>query len=51
MRRAVADTPDPFTDQLNRDQRFFLGWATAWRTQRTPERIKMLVAADPHAPP
>ena len=37
MQHAVAGQPDPKIDGLSRDQRFFLGWATAFRTQITPE--------------
>ena len=50
MQRAVAGKPDPMVDGLSRDQRFFLGWATAFRTQYTPEQLKVIVASDPHAP-
>ena len=50
MQRAVAGQPDPRVDGLSRDQRFFLGWATAFRTKYTPELLKVLVASDPHAP-
>jgi len=51
MQHATAGTPDPKIDGLSRDQRFFIGWATAWRKQMSPERLKVLVASDPHAPP
>jgi putative endopeptidase len=51
LQRATAGTPDPMTDGLTRDQRFFIGYATAWRRQMSPERIKVLVASDPHSPP
>lgn len=50
MQRAVAGKPDPMIDGLSRDQRFFLAWATAFRTQYTPELLKVVVASDPHAP-
>ena len=50
MQRAVAGQPDPKIDGLTRDQRFFLGWATAFRTNFTPELIKVLVVSDPHSP-
>ncbi len=50
MQRAAAGRPDPRIDGLSRDQRFFLGWAIAFRTQYTPELLKVLVASDPHAP-
>jgi putative endopeptidase len=50
MQRAAAGKPDADIDGFSRDKRFFLGWATAWRTQFTPELLKVLVASDPHAP-
>ena len=31
-------------------QRFFLGWAQAWRGKRRPESMKMALATDPHSP-
>jgi len=51
MEHAAAGTPDPKIDGLSREQRFFIGWATAWRKQLLPERLKVLVASDPHSPP
>jgi putative endopeptidase len=50
MQRATAGKADPNIDGLSRDQRFFLGWATAFRTQFTPEQLKILVASNSHAP-
>jgi putative endopeptidase len=50
LRRATADRPDPMIDGLSRDQRFFLGFATAFRTQFTPELLRVAIASDPHAP-
>jgi putative endopeptidase len=50
MQRAAAGQPDPMIDGLSRDQRFFLGWATAFRTQFTPEYLKVILASDPHSP-
>ncbi len=47
---AVGDAPDPETDGLTRDQRFFLSWATIWRNKITPESQKVQLAVDPHAP-
>jgi len=42
------DTPpiDGFTPQ----QRFFLSWASVWRTNYTDESIRLLVNVDPHSP-
>ncbi|MBE2290894.1 MAG: peptidase, partial [Xanthomonadaceae bacterium] len=50
MKAAVGDTPDPMTDGLTRDQRFFLNWATVWRRNFTPEELKNRIATDEHAP-
>jgi putative endopeptidase len=50
MRLATAGKPDPKTDGLTRDQRFFLSFATTWRQQRTPEFTKVLANTDPHSP-
>jgi len=50
MRLAVGDKPDPKTDGLSRDQRFFLGFAVSWRDRYTPDLLKVLVASNPHAP-
>ena len=37
-------------DGLTPAQRFFTGWAQAWRGKRRPEAMKMLLATDPHSP-
>lgn len=50
MKAATAGTPDPKTDGLTRDQRFFLNWATVWRRNFTPEELAVRLATDPHAP-
>ncbi|HET9862914.1 MAG TPA: M13-type metalloendopeptidase [Steroidobacteraceae bacterium] len=50
FQKAVAGKPDPKIDGLTRDQRFFLGYAAAWREKYTPELTKLIVASDPHAP-
>ncbi len=49
MRKAAGDTPDPMTDGLSRDQRFFLSWATVWRRNFTPEELSKRLATDEHA--
>ena len=48
-RKAAGDTPDPMTDGLTRDQRFFLSWATVWRRNFTPEELTKRLATDEHA--
>ena len=50
MRIATAGTPDPMTDGLTRDQRFFLTFAAIWRDQYAPQYQKMLIATNGHAP-
>jgi putative endopeptidase len=51
MNLATAGTPDPKTDGLSRDQRFFLNFGTSWRSQMTPDVTKLIVASNEHAPP
>jgi len=49
MKKATAGTPDPMTDGLTRDQRFFLSWATVWRRNFTPEELSKRLVTDEHA--
>jgi predicted metalloendopeptidase len=41
----------PVIDGWTGDQRFFLGWAQAWREKRRPEEEKRLLTIDSHSPP
>ncbi len=50
MKVAAGNTPDPMTDGLTRDQRFFLNWATVWRRNFTPEELAVRLKTDSHAP-
>jgi putative endopeptidase len=50
FQKAVAGKADPKTDGMTRDQRFFLGFASAYRVKYTPELTKLIVASDPHSP-
>ncbi|HET8881342.1 MAG TPA: M13-type metalloendopeptidase [Solimonas sp.] len=50
LQATTANKPDAKLDGLTRDQRFFIGWATAWRGRYTPELEKIIIASDPHAP-
>ena len=50
MKKAAGDTPDPNTEGLTRDQRFFANWATVWRRNFTPEELNVRLTTDPHAP-
>ena len=40
----------PVLDGLTGVQRFFLGWAQAWRTKGRDEEVVRRLATDPHAP-
>jgi putative endopeptidase len=50
MKKATAGKPDPMTDGMTRDQRFFLNWATVWRRKMTKEELAVRLETDPHAP-
>ncbi|HEU4773952.1 MAG TPA: M13-type metalloendopeptidase [Lysobacter sp.] len=50
MKKATEGTPDPMTDGLTRDQRFFANWATVWRRNFTDDELKVRLTTDPHAP-
>jgi predicted metalloendopeptidase len=50
--RLSLDGEEPSViDGLTGDQRFFVGWARAWRVQSRPEESIRRLAIDPHAPP
>jgi putative endopeptidase len=42
--------PSPVIDELSGDQRFFMGWAQAWRLKAREEYLRQQVLADPHSP-
>jgi putative endopeptidase len=50
LQTAALGKADATIDGLTRDQRFFYGFATAWRSQATPERQKVMAVSDPHSP-
>jgi putative endopeptidase len=50
MKKATDGTPDPKTDGLTRDQRFFLNFGTVWRRNFTPDELKYRITNDEHAP-
>lgn len=49
-RISLDDEQAPVIDDFTGDQRFFLGWAQAWRGKARPEEAKRLLAVDPHSP-
>jgi len=41
--------PEPI-DGFTADQRFFMSWATVWRTKIRPEALRNQIKTDPHSP-
>jgi putative endopeptidase len=51
MQKALAKNGRPgLLDGFTPEQRFFLGWAQAWRSLQRDEGLKVQVASDPHSP-
>jgi putative endopeptidase len=50
LQKASAGKEDSKPDGLTRDQRFFYGWASVWRTNTRPEAVKVRLVSDPHSP-
>jgi putative endopeptidase len=46
---SLAGRPSPRIDGLTGDQRFFMGWAQAWRAKARDAYLQRQVLADPHA--
>ncbi|WP_280153496.1 M13 family metallopeptidase [Piscinibacter sp. XHJ-5] len=49
-RRSLGGKPAPVIDGLSGDERFYLGWAQAWRSKTRPERALHLLTIDTHSP-
>ena len=49
-RMSLGGKEAPVMDGLTGDQRFFAGWAQAWRAKTRDEALRNQVMADPHAP-
>lgn len=48
---ATAGRPaQPVIDGYTPEQRFFMGYAQSWRNKLRPERLRVLIATNPHAP-
>ncbi|WP_417067718.1 M13 family metallopeptidase [Niveibacterium terrae] len=45
-----AGKPAPVIDGLSGEQRFFLGWARAWREKSREAALLQRITADPHSP-
>jgi putative endopeptidase len=47
---SLGGKPAPVIDGLTGDQRFFLGYAQAWRTKQRDDSMRAQMASDPHSP-
>ena len=48
--KSMQGKPREIIDGYTPEQRFFLGYAQAWRRKMRPERTRMLTNTDPHSP-
>lgn len=48
--KSLGGKPAPMIDGFTGDQRFYLGWAQAWRYQFRPEALMRQVLTNPHSP-
>lgn len=46
---SLGGKPSPVIDGLTGDQRYFMGWAQAWRAKASDAYLQRQVLADPHA--
>jgi putative endopeptidase len=49
-RRSLKGREAPVIDGLTGDQRFFIGWAQAWRSKFRDAELSRRLATDPHSP-
>lgn len=49
-RLSLGGTSSPTIDGFSGAQRFFMGWAQAWRSKAREQYLRNQVMADPHAP-
>lgn len=47
---SLGGKPSPMIDGFSGEQRFFMGWAQAWRSKAREQYVRNQVMADPHAP-
>jgi putative endopeptidase len=48
---SLGGRPAPVIDGLTGEQRFFMGWAQAWRAKSSDGYVRQMLRLDPHAPP
>ena len=47
---AAGPAANERVDGFTPEQRFFISWATVWRTNYTDEYLHLIVKSDPHSP-
>ena len=50
LEKTLQGKPKKMIDGFTPEQRFFLAWAQIWRTNSTPEALRLQVRTDPHSP-
>ena len=50
LEKTLAGKPKQLIDGFTPEQRFFLAWAQIWRTNSTPEALRLQVRTDSHSP-
>src|SRR3954464_12628712 len=50
LQKALAGKPQEKIDGFTPEQRFFLSWATVWRTNVGDAALRLQVNTDPHSP-
>ena len=50
LQKSLAGKPKQTIDGFTPQQRFFLAWAQIWRTNSTPEALRLQVRTDSHSP-
>jgi putative endopeptidase len=50
-RLSLGGQPAPVIEGLTGDQRFYMGWAQAWRAKTREDEAIRRIKADPHSPP
>jgi putative endopeptidase len=48
--KSLGGKPSPVIDGMTGEQRFFYGWAQAWRSKTRESRALQLLTGDPHSP-
>jgi putative endopeptidase len=49
LQRELAGKPQAKVDGMTPDQRCFVAWSQMWMSKARPERMRLLVAIDPHS--